>query len=125
MRTVLRTTIFLSLCIFVVKHLDAEMSVKEYRADVVNPITKDMVLSYISGLGAGMILANSMLRTDRDSGLFCAPERMALRMTNFVEMLDIKIKATETEIGAEATESAKIEYLLMGAMKDTFPCTKH
>jgi hypothetical protein len=73
-----------------------------------------------------MHLANTILvkRTDQGTGLFCVPEKLALRQANFLETLDAAIKASEKRIGEEKTDTIPIEVLLIRGMRDTFPCKK-
>jgi hypothetical protein len=78
--------------------------------------------NYISGVGNGLLWANSALQVDNKEPLFCNPD-LALNEDNYLALLDRQIKdGMPTKSGWR--DDDPIEIILLRALQRTFPCRK-
>jgi hypothetical protein len=80
---------------------------------------KEMLLTYISGVGRGYTWTNTWLQTRKQPLLFCPPEDLAIRGENFVDILDNQI----AWMGERGLSSTSMELTLLKGLMRVFPCT--
>jgi hypothetical protein len=97
----------------------ADITVKQYReAKAAGGQAWDVVTMYIAGYAKGYMYANIALVSKHQKTLYCPPPTLALNTSNFVSILDEKIK------DRRPPEHSEIEILLALAIPETFPCPK-
>jgi len=118
MRTLLATVVFLTLG----TKLKADMTVKDYRANMAssNPDTVAITRAWIMGLGEGTEWTNTELVRAGKLPLYCQPPKLALGMDNYVDMINRRIEANKDN---PSLEIMHIGSLLIRQLADTFPCS--
>ena len=76
------------------------------------------VTFYVSGLGHGMMVANTMLAVNHKQQLFCSPAMLALDAQNYLDIIDKKLGG----VGSHVADSVDIAIVLEAGIVDTFPC---
>jgi hypothetical protein len=103
----------------------AQITVKDYRATIAlnNKSEVAEMKLYISGIGEGMLWANSEA-TRMKTPLYCEPEKLELVADNYLGMIDGQIRKLSQEGGATKTEldNVAIGVLLLKGLEETFPC---
>jgi hypothetical protein len=76
------------------------------------------VTFYVSGLGHGMMVANTMLAVNHKQQLFCSPAMLALDAQNYLDIIDKRLDG----LGPHVADSIDIAIVLEAGIVDTFPC---
>jgi hypothetical protein len=113
--------LFVALCFLTLGEvqLEAEVSVKDYkqRMGSSNPTVVALTKAYVRGLGEGMSWASSAAQVGGGDGLFCPPQKLALTVENYVDIIDRQIKTARGDV-----ENRYIGELLIIGLQETFPC---
>jgi len=100
----------------------AQLTVKEYQArmspDDLNRVT--MTKWYVKGLAEGMTWANINLTLRNSPPLFCLPDKLALGVDNFLDIIDRRVK--QLKESGKKTDDTEVGIILLGGLEDTFPC---
>jgi len=99
-------------------------SVKNYLAW---PQSDPGLLQYLKGLGDGIWTVSLYMEANHSSPLFCPPEKMLIDVHVYKNALDLKIKEWKViapGIDKDWTSHTDIAYLLLEALRETFPCKK-
>ena len=97
----------------------ADMTIRDYKSQ--RPTLKDQQFrSHLSGLGDGIMIANTALRIRKQPLLFCDPEHSTIRVEKYFEILEQEIKRDRVPANEESI--FKIETLLLWGLQRTFPC---
>ena len=97
----------------------ATISVKQYMdSKRVGGPDWQTVTFYVSGLGHGLMVANTMLAVNHEQQLFCSPAMLALDAQNYLDIIDKKLDG----LGPHAADSVDIAIVLEAGIVDTFPC---
>jgi hypothetical protein len=73
---------------------------------------------YVSGLGHGMMVANTILAVKHQQQLFCSPAMVALEAQNYLDIIDKQLDG----LGTRVPDSMDIAIVLEAGIVDTFPC---
>jgi hypothetical protein len=93
--------------------------VKAYKA--ADQVTKTQFNIHVGGIGDGFSWANTHLEKNRDQKpLYCQPEGLTLRDTNYVDILFDEVSRSKPEF-QKFPSGAKGLFLLDGLIR-TFPC---
>lgn len=105
--------------------LRAEMTVKEYREAITsrNQSIVNLVKTYLEGLGEGMSWINTLELRKRSSPAYCEPDKLALTIQNYMQILDMEIAASAAAMSKTQLDSTPIPILLLEGLKETFPCS--
>lgn len=98
--------------------VNAEITYQEYKNIAGDPGLK----GYVAGVGSGLSWANTTLRTDSKSLIYCPPERAEFSADDYFKVIEKKAKHFADLLGNEALQMAPIEYLLVRGMMDSYPC---
>ncbi len=103
--------------------LKANTTVKQYKADLASGSTAaSFTKVYIYGLGEGFLLAN-IEATKKKAPLYCHPDKLALSMANYVDIVDRQIKERSNRMTQAQLDEIPIAVLLLEGLEETFPCT--
>jgi len=75
---------------------------------------------YITGVGVGLMWANTGLENIGRPPLYCQPGKLALNVDNILQILDDYIDRKKDQLKPDLP----VEMLLLYALKETFPCKK-
>ena len=105
--------------------LHAEIAVETYQEAMTSSDkpTIELMQSYVAGLGYGMAWTNGEA-AKKNAPVYCPPEKMALALQNYIDILDRQIKRiTQSKtLTNEVLKTTPISLVLLGGLKDTFPC---
>jgi hypothetical protein len=96
----------------------ADLALEDYKAAKKDPKQSVSLRSYIYGLGRGYTLSNVWNLSEGQKEMFCPPEHFALNGDNLFQLIDAFLKRHEASIDKDF----KIEYILLAALQETFPC---
>jgi len=119
MRTLL-TLLFLALVAVQARAL----TVREYKATMASADKSGITLTriYVGGLGEGIVAANVQAERINKAPIFCQPQKLALGIDNFVNILDSIITTISTKAPREKVNEMSIVLLLLEGLQETFPC---
>jgi hypothetical protein len=115
----------LTLCFLTLVAVEASaLTVKEYRADMASADQARITMTriYIGGLGEGIVAANVQVGRINKAPIFCQPQKLALGMDNFINILDRFITTISTKAPREKVDEMSIPLLLLEGLQETFPC---
>jgi len=86
--------------------------------------TKDhpVVVSYISGVGAGYVYANALLMSEGNPLIFCQPMGLALIGKNYIQLIESEAK--RPSVAKPYPGDTVVEVVLLNALRANFPCRK-
>jgi hypothetical protein len=120
MRTLIATLFLLSVSVV---QLKANTTVKQYKADLASGSTAaSFTKVYVYGLGEGFLFAN-IKATEKKTPLYCQPDKLALSMENYVDIVDRQIKERSNRMTQAQLDEIPIAVLLFEGLQETFPCT--
>ena len=96
----------------------AKLSLEDYKAAKKDPKQSVSLRSYIYGLGHGYFIFNVWNLTEGQKPMFCSPEHFALNGENLFQLIDDFLKRHEAAID----KTVEVEYILIAALQETFPC---
>ena len=96
----------------------ANLSLEAYEAAKKDQDQSVSLQSYIYGLGHGYFLYNVWNLKEGQKPMFCSPEHFALNGENLFQIIDDFIKRHK----AAMDKTFDIEYILVFALQETFPC---
>jgi hypothetical protein len=122
MRTFLTTLCFLTL-----------ISAEALAQDV--PLYRKMIASsdasvvkeakmYVKGLGDGISWANTLVSLEDGRALYCPPDKLALTVENYLDILDRQIDARSKVVTEAKLNETPLGFLLLDGLQETFPCKR-
>jgi hypothetical protein len=75
---------------------------------------------YIGGIGQGISIANTWLKTDKKIPLFCVADDRILDATDYISLIDAYLVKNKDKLTLETPISA----VLLFALKEAYPCGK-
>jgi hypothetical protein len=98
--------------------LHAEITLGDYnKKNQASENHRQVLSSYIAGIGAALLWANAALASKKQPLLYCQPD-IGLSIQNYENILDREIKRVEYR------PEAPLPYLLLQALEHVFPCDK-
>ena len=100
------------------------LDVKTYEELKRTSLSKEILKSFILGLGEGYSWSNTFLKKRGDRNLYCAPN-IVLNAENHINIIDSQIaflKKSNTPL--QTIMETPVEILLYIGLVDSFPCSK-
>ena len=101
----------------VCKSPDDYVSARDMLADVQN----DHNRTYLRGVWDGFESANVSLEENHQRPLFCQPPKLEIPLDQVITILKRYI-GNDHSMSAEAISDLPVEFVLLGALQDVFPC---
>ncbi len=75
---------------------------------------------YISGVGNALSFSNIALEQRGDKPFFCPPEKIALNVENYMDIIDKEIARKQKN-----PNNVPVEVILYSGLVEVFPCSNH
>ena len=75
---------------------------------------------YLTGIGRGVFWANTVLKANNQTPLFCMPNKLALDQGIILSLIDQEVRNPSS--GQQWTEDTSIELIMVVAFQKRFPC---
>jgi hypothetical protein len=99
----------------------AQMTIAEYRElRAKGQASQQWLQTYILGVGTGIMVTNTHLQLRGLSTVYCPPETLGMRATNYLDIVDRELDTAARLYGEHA--QGAVEIALLDGLRRTFPC---